>query len=126
MAMFDNVTYTYYSSTMGRSIVPNETEFNKLKLENIQIMKGWLPYLEELEDGGIDKAVCLMIEVEYADNQILNGESAGSVSSETIGGHSISFGSTQKTKLEELNTVSTMQKKYDKAKLFCHFLVGVK
>lgn len=126
MANFENVTFEYYSETLGRTIVPNAEEFNKLKLENVQLMKGWLPYLEELEEGGIDKAVCLMIEVEYSDNQILNGESDNAISSENIGGHSISYGSAQKTKLEELNTVSTMQKKYDKAKLFCHFFIGVK
>lgn len=126
MATFDNVTYTYYSDTLGRAVVPNETEFNALKLLNIQLFKKWLPYCTELEENGIDNAVCMMIETEYQDNQIVKGLDDSAVSSESVGGHSYSYGSTAKNKLEELNAVSTEKKKYEVAKLFCSFDFGVK
>lgn len=126
MAQFDNVTYTYYSSTMGRSIIPSEDVFNKYKLENIQLVKRWLPYITELEENGIDKATCLMVEVDYTDAQTLNGEDVGSIASESVGGHSVSYGSAKQTKLTELNAKSTEQKKVEKLKLFCRCSWGVK
>lgn len=126
MANFGKVTYTQYSSVLGRAIVPDETTFNSLKLLNIQLMKSWLPYVEEKETDGIDNAVCMMIETEYVDNQLQNGQSDNSIASESVNGHSISYGSTSRTKLEELNAKSTDQKKLDVAKLFLIFNIGIK
>lgn len=126
MAMFDNVNYTYYSSTMGRSIVPDSATFDKYKLENIQLVKKWLPYIEELETSGIDKAVCLMVEVDYQDEQIMSGSDEMAITSESVGGHSVSFGSVKQTKLNEMNAKSTEQKKVEKLKLFCNCYWGVK
>lgn len=123
---FDKVNYTFYSSTLGRSVVPTEADFNALKLTNVQTMKKWLPFLvSEDETDGIDIAVCMMIEVEYNDNQIVKGADDSSIASENIGGHSISFSSTTRTKLEELNAKSTDAKKIEMAKLFCTFDFGV-
>lgn len=128
MAQFDNVNYTYYSDTLGRAIIPTAEDFNALKLENIQLMKSWLPCIKERqgEDFGIDAAVCLMIEVDYQDTQTLNGGSASAISSESIGGHSVSYGTTAKNKLEELNALSTKARKLEKVKLFCDVETGVK
>lgn len=125
MANFDNVTYTYYSDVLGRAIIPNADEFNALKLTNVQLMKTWLPYVTEREANGIDSAVCMMIETEYTDNQILNGSDSRAVASESLGGHSISYGSTTKTKLEEMNAKATTDKKIAVAKLFVTFNIGV-
>lgn len=126
MALFDNVTYTYYSSTLGRALIPNSDVFNSFKLENVQLMKTWLPYVEEREENGIDSAVCMMIETDYLDNQLLNGESSNAVASESLGGHSVTYGTTAKTKLEELNARSTTDKKIERAKLFVTFNTGVR
>lgn len=126
MALFDNVTFNYYSVTMGRGIVPNSTEFDKYKLENIQLVKRWLPYITELEENGIDKAVCLMIETDYADAQTLNGSDDGAISSESVSGHSVSYGSSKQTKLVELNAKSTEARKVEKLRLFCRLSWGVK
>lgn len=126
MADFENVTYTFYSDTLGRAVVPNEEEFNALKLLNVQTFKKWLPYCIELEENGIDKAVCMMIEVEYQDKQIVTGADDSAVASESTGGHSITYGSTARNKLDELNAVSTEKKKYEVARLFCSFNFGVK
>lgn len=126
MALFDNVTFNYYSVTMGRTIVPDSTEFEKYKLENIQLVKRWLPYITELEEGGIDKAVCLMIETDYYDSQTMNGGNDEAIASESVSGHSVSYGSSQQTKLTELNAKSTEEKKVDKLRLFCRLNWGVK
>lgn len=126
MAQFDNVTYTYYSDTLGRAVIPTEADFNALKLENIQLMKSWMPYVTEKEEGGIDKAVCLMIEVDYTDNQIVNGNNSSAINSESVNGHSVSYGSTTRTELERKNAKSTYERKIDKAKLFLSFDLGVR
>lgn len=125
MADFTQVTFEYYQETLGKSVIPNETEFNKYKLENIQLMKSWLPYVLERSENGVVSATCLMIEVDYVDSQLLNGESDNSVSSESVNGHSISYGSTAKTELEKLNAKSTADRKMDKARLFLYFDNGV-
>lgn len=126
MATFDNVTYTFYSDEMGRAVIPTEQEFDALALINIQTVKKLLPYIEELEENGIDKAVCLMCEVDYQDAQTTNGESAGAITSESLGGHSISYGSVERNKLMELNAKSTEAKKIDRLKLYCSLNIGVK
>lgn len=126
MANFENVKYEYYSETLGRAVIPSEADFNNLKLLNIQLMKSWLPYIEENEENGIDKAVCLMMEVDYQDSQLIGGESGESIASESVGGHSISFGSSAQNKAVELNAKKTIDKKIEMAKYFCTFAIGVR
>ena len=123
---FENVNYTYYTEELGRSLIPNETEFNNLKFLNVELMKSWLPYVIEREPGDIDKAVCMMMETEYKDNLLLSGKSADAITSESVLGHTVSIGSTSKTKLEELNAKSTEAKKLNMAKVFLYFSIGVK
>lgn len=126
MAQFDNVNYTYYSETLGRAVIETEDDFNTLKLENIQYMRRLLPYITEYEPNGIDNAVCLMIETDFKNNQIKSGESSAAISSESLGGHSVSYGSTQLNKLNELDAKSTEQQKMQIIKLFCKVNIGVK
>ena len=38
--MFENVNYTYYSETLGRSAVPTEADFNRYADDNRLFMKG--------------------------------------------------------------------------------------
>ena len=122
--MFENVTYDFYSDTLGRAIIPTENDFNAFKLQNIQEMKKLLPYLEALEINGIDSAVCLMIEVDYeADYNLKNNSSI--LASESVTGHSVSFDNTIKSKEIELNAKSIEIKKMDRIKLFCRLCVGV-
>jgi len=126
MAQFENVNYTFYSDTLGRAVIPDADTFDAFKLENIQLMKIWLPYIEERETNGIDSAVCMMIETDYTDNQVLTNSDGRAIVSESLGGHSVSYGSTEKTKLSELNAKSTTDKKIERAKLFCNFTLGVR
>lgn len=126
MAQFDNVNYTYYSSTLGRAVIPTEADFNRFKLENVQLMKTWLDYVEEREENGIDNAVCLMIEVDYEDNQLLTGNDERAINSESVDGHSVSYNSTARNKLEELNAECTLRRKMEKANLFVSFNTGVR
>ena len=67
MALFDNVTYTYYTGTLGRTKVPSEAVFNDYKLQNVLYVKSLLNdgLLKEREAGGIDNACCMMIEEDY-------------------------------------------------------------
>ena len=64
MALFDNVTYTHYSSDLGRAIVQDAATFEQFKLENVLFMKSLLNdgLIKEREAGGIDDACCMMIE----------------------------------------------------------------
>ena len=79
MALFDNVTYTYYSDTLGRSVVPSEADFNAHKLENTL-------YVKQLIDDGLilpkdnnsfDNAACLLIECDYVTAQEMKAGGSG-------------------------------------------------
>ena len=87
--MFENVNYTFYSDTLGRSDVPTETDFNKYKLENLLFVKRLLGdgLIVEREERGVDSAVCMMIEIDYKAAQIATGD-ALPASSESIGSFS--------------------------------------
>ena len=65
--MFENVNYTYYSETLGRSAVPTEADFNRYADDNRLFMKGLINdgIVTEREENGIDNAVCRMIEIDY-------------------------------------------------------------
>lgn len=125
MAEFENVNYEFYSVTLGRSIVPTEAEFNALKLENIQVMKRLLPYVLEREDNGIDKAVCLMIEKDYQNQQLKTGAAAGAIASESLGGHSVSYGSSATNRIVEADIKGTDAARIEAIKLFCSLDIGV-
>lgn len=125
MADFTKVTYTYYSDTLGRAVIPTDEEFDALKLPNVQKMKTLLPYVEELEPNGIDSAVCMMIEAEYKNNMLKSGASSEAVSSESLGGHSINYGSNALNKAVELDAKSLDAQKMDAIKLFCRLNIGV-
>lgn len=127
MADYTKVTYTYYSDTLGRAVVPTAEEFNALKLENIQKMKHYeeIGVVEETEENGIISAVCMMIEADYKINSLKSGTSAAAIASESLGGHSISYGSTALNKQNELDAKSADAQKIDAIKLFCRFNIGV-
>lgn len=127
MADYTQVTYTYYTETLGRAVVPNEQEFNALKLPNIQTMKHYeeIGVVEELESNGIISAVCMMIEAEYSNNQLKQGKSSSSIASESLGGHSVSYGSSALNKQVELDAQSLDAQKIGAIKLFCRLNIGV-
>ena len=62
--MFENVTYSFYTETLGRSAVP-ESAFDLLADDNKMFMKQLVVdgIVKEREENGIDIAVCRMIEV---------------------------------------------------------------
>lgn len=122
--MFEKVTYTHYSNTLGRSVIPDEQSFDALKLTNVQEMKKVLPLVFERETDGIDSAVCMMIEAEY---KVQNGISdvAKTISSENVSGHSVSFDNSASNKANEKNIRSLAEMKLDAIKLFCDISVGV-
>lgn len=123
--MFENVNYTFYSDTLGRSDVPTERDFNKYKLENLLFVKRLLVdgFIVEREENGIDSAVCMMIEIDYKAAQIATGD-ALPASSESIG----SFSHSENTKAYdtqlELNAKSVEQQKYRVLSLFCDITAG--
>lgn len=94
--MFENVTYTFYSVTMGRSTVPDESTFNSFKEEmELRFRKVSQFVTGEATENGIDKTVCMWIEEAY------KAESSGvkdgvKVSSETLGSYSRSFDNSEK------------------------------
>lgn len=124
LAMFEKVTYDYYSNDLGRAIIPDEETFNKYKLENIQFVKQRLPWIMETEENGIDSAVCLLIEIDYKKDAAME-PGAGIVSSESVSGHSISFDNTAAAKIIEQNAKPIETQKLDAIRLFCYIDVGV-
>ena len=60
---YENVTYTFYTS-LGRSAIPTQAEFDKYALENKLYVDTMLPFITERNENGIDSAVCLMCEVD--------------------------------------------------------------
>ena len=123
--MFENVNYTYYSDTLGRSDVPTEAEFNKYALENKLFVKRLLGdgLIVEHEENGIDSAVCMMIEIDYKAAQIATGD-ALPASSESIGSFSHSKNMKAYDTQVELNAKSVEQQKYRVLSLFCDITAG--
>ena len=128
MALFDNVTYTYYTGTLGRTKVPSEAVFNDYKLQNVLYVKSLLNdgLLKEREAGGIDDACCMMIEESYNAAQIESGKAGGAITSESIGGYSYSKSSKAADIQTEKNAKSTAEKKYKWLALYCDILNGVR
>ena len=128
MALFDNVTYTYYTGTLGRTKVPSEAVFNEYKLENTLFIESLLNdgLIKERKAGGIDDACCLMIEESYNAAQIESGKAGAAITSESIGGYSYSKSSKAADIQNEKNAKSTAEKKYKWLSLYCDILSGVR
>lgn len=129
--MFENVNYTYYSETLGRSAVPTEADFNRYADDNKLYMKGLLNdgIVSEREENGIDSAVCRMIEIDYLTEQEATGaaaESGGSVASESINGYSYSYDKTAQQEAVKLNAKSAAAKKINVIKLYNDWRAGVR
>lgn len=125
MALFDNVNYTYYTETLGRSVVPDEATFNAGKLEVVLWVKSLYNdgLLIEREPGGIDNACCMMIESDYEAAQAEAG--AGNVdTSESIGGYSHSMSVKAAELAAEKNAKSADEMRYKWLELYCHLLTG--
>ena len=128
MALFDNVTYTHYSSDLGRAIVPDAATFDTYKLENVLYVESLLNdgLIKERKAGGIDDAVCMMIEESYNSAQIESGSTGGAITSESIGGYSYSKSSKAADIQTEYKAKSTAEKKYKWLSLYCDILNGVR
>ncbi len=126
MALFDNVTYTFYSDTLGRAEVPNADEFDKYALEEKLYVKTLLDdgLLVEREENGIDSAVCLMIEEDYKHAKTLSGENAPKTS-ESIGGYSFSRSTKAHDAEVDKDTETLAQRKYKRLSLYCDIESGV-
>jgi hypothetical protein len=126
--MFENVNYTYYSDTLGRSSVPTEADFNRYADDNRLFMKGLINdgIVTEREENGVDIAVCRMIEIDYLTEQEASGASeSGGVSSESINGYSYSYDRTAQQESAKLNAKSTAEKKVNIIKLYNDYNAGV-
>lgn len=129
--MFENVNFTFYSDTLGRSAVPTEADFDRYADDNKLYMKGLINdgIVAEREENGIDSAVCRMIEVDYLTEQEATGaaaENGGSVASESINGYSYSYDRTAQQEAVKRNAKSAAQKKIDAIKLYNDWLAGVR
>lgn len=126
--MFENVNYTYYSETLGRSAVPTEADFKRYADENRLFMKGLITdgIVREREENGVDIAVCRMIEIDYLTEHEASGASeSGGVSSESINGYSYSYDRTAQQESAKLNAKSTATKKGEIIKLYNDYNAGV-
>ena len=128
--MFENVNYTYYSETLGRSAVPTEADFNNYADDDKMFMKQLVNdgIVTEREENGLDIAVCRMIEIDYLTEQEASGaatESGGSVASESINGYSYSYDKTAQQAAVKLNAKSAAEKKINIIKLYNDYNAGV-
>lgn len=128
--MFENVNYTYYSDTLGRSAVPSEADFNNYADDNKMFVKQLVNdgIVTEREENGLDIAVCRMIEIDYLTVQEASGaaaENGGSVASESINGYSYSYDKTAQQEAVKLNAKSAAEKKIDIIKLYNDYHAGV-
>ena len=129
--MFENVNYTYYSETLGRSAVPSEADFNNYADDNKMFVKQLVNegIVTEREENGLDIAVCRMIEIDYLTAQEASGaaaENGGSVASESINGYSYSYDKTAQQEAVKLNAKSAAAKKIDIIKLYNDYDAGVR
>ena len=81
MARFENVTYTHYSSDLGRAIVPDAATFDTYKLENVLYVESLLNdgLIKERKAGGIDDDVCMMGEELDHGGQSDSGSKRGAI-----------------------------------------------
>lgn len=129
--MFENVNYTFYCDTLGRSAVPTEADFNNYADDNKMFMKQLVNdgIVTEREENGLDIAVCRMIEIDYLTAQEASGaaaENGGSVASESINGYSYSYDKTAQQEAVKRNAKSAAQKKIDIIKLYNDYDAGVR
>src|SRR5574344_2325640 len=127
--MFENVTYNFYTNTLGRSAVPTEADFNLFADDDKMVMKKLLldGVVSEREENGVDIAVCRMIEIDYLTEQEASGAAteSGSVASESINGYSYSYDKTAQQEAVKLNTKSAAEKKINIIKLYNDYDAGV-
>lgn len=127
--MFENVNYTYYSETLGRSAVPTEADFNRYADDNKMFMKQLVNdgIVTEREESGLDIAVCRMVEIDYLTEQEASGAAAesGSVASESINGYSYSYDKTAQQEAVKRNAKSAAEKKIAIIKLYNNYRAGV-
>jgi len=128
--MFENVTYSFYTETLGRSAVPSEADFNRYADDNKMFMKQLIAdgMVKEREENEIDTAVCRMIEIDYTTEQEASGaaaENGGSVASESINGYSYSYDKTAQQEAVKLNAKSSAAKKINIIKLYNDYNAGV-
>lgn len=126
MALFDNVTYEFYTTTLGRSKVPSPELFGEYKLENQLFVKDLVDkgLVLEKQENGIDSAVCMMIEIDYEAAQTVAGNDAVKTS-ESIAGYSHSNSTKKLDKHIDLNMKSVAEQKYKWLKLFTIINSGV-
>ena len=121
---YENVTYTFYTS-LGRSAIPTQAEFDKYALENKLYVDTLLPYITERNENGIDSAVCLMCEVDYLEAQAINTANL-SKKSESLDGYSYTLDDGEKERIQEANFKTTAEKKLYWLGLFCEIYGGIK
>ena len=121
---YENVTYTFYTS-LGRSAIPTQAEFDKYALENKLYVDTLLPFITERNENGIDSAVCLMCEVDYLEAQAIITANL-SKKSESLDGYSYSLDTGEKERIQDANFKTTAEKKLYWLGLFCEIYGGVK
>ena len=114
--MFENVNYSYYHDTLGRSVVPDAQTFNRYIPEAKRYMLPLVPFLVERISpaGGIDAATCMVVEETYqaAASSVPDG---AIVASESIDSYSRSF----KVDGSAGNSASTGAKKEAWIDMYC-------
>ena len=121
---YENVTYTFYTS-LGRSAIPTQVEFDKYALENKLYVDTMLPFITERKENGIDSAVCLMCEVDYLEAQAINTANL-SKKSEALDGYSYTLDAGEKERIQDANFKTTAEKKLYWLGLFCEIYGGIK
>lgn len=119
-----DVDFKFYMDAMGRCVIPDESAFNSHKEKNVLFVSdlaGENLIVEKKEDG-LKKAVCLMIEADYENERAMSA--SGSVSSESVGGYSVSYDNSGKNKRLELDAKSLEQVKYEILKRYCVITSG--
>lgn len=129
--MFENVNYTFYSDTLGRSAVPTEAEFDLYAEDNKMFLKRLVDdgIVTEREENGLDTAVCRMAEIDWLTAREASGaaaESGGCVASESINGYSYSYDRTAQQEAVRLNAKSAAARKIAVIKLYNDYNPGVR
>jgi len=121
---YENVTYTFYTS-LGRSAIPTQAEFDKYALENKLYVDTMLPFITERNENGIDSAVCLMCEVDYLVAQAIITANL-SKKSESLDGYSYTLDAGEKERIQDATFKTTAEKKRYWLGLFCEIYGGIK
>lgn len=120
---FENVTYTHYTESLGRAVIPDEDAFNTYATE-AKLYVDCLyrdGFIAQIEDGGFDNATCMIAEELYKASLVQNA-GGEALASESVGEYSYTVASATQAQRQD----ALQKAKLKWLRLYCYLALGVR